>query len=404
MKIFNFLFFVLISIFFPLTANQPKQYLPIGRSTFSRIIKDNCTYVDKTELIYSLLKSDTRYFFIARPRQFGRSLLLTTLESFFGGEKDLFKKFSIAKSDYSWQQSPVILLDFFGTATYDRQGFDQWLCRRIQNIAQQYNISTDNEKNFADRFKKLVVELANRYGKNNVALLVDEYDKPLLDRIDNKEQYKEMESVLKTLYDAIGACDHCWRFVFFTGLTKCSKQVVFSGIQTLFDISENEKFANLCGFSQTELLSTLKPQLQTYAQAQRLSLDKTIDLITAWCGGYNFSQQEAPDSLINPHSALYHLQDQKATNYFFDGCTPSFLIHILKQKKYSFDSPHIICIKKNDFETYDQQTILPEVALYAAGYFTLHGFDKTNNEYLLKSPNKETEQAFQILKKCIIGP
>jgi len=400
-------FFSLLSLFFltnvSLIAHKPLQQLPIGRSTFSRIIDDNCTYVDKTSTIYNIISNDHRYFFIARPRQFGRTFFLTTLESFFSGQKDLFKNCAITTSDYQWQQSPVIVLNFWGTGSFNKKELEAWLCRYIQHIAQQYNVKTDFQKNFADQLKRLVLDLANQYGPNNVVLLVDEYDKPLLDRIDNQKSYNEIETTLKTLYDTIGECDSCWRFVFFTGLTKCSKNKVFSGIQDLFDTSEHEEFANLFGFSKKELLSRFKPHLQAYAQKLGFSLDTTIDFITAWCGGYNFSSQNLISNLINPRSALYHLQDQKADNYFFEGCTPSFLIKILTQKKYSFELPEIIRIKKDNFETYDQQTILPEVALYAAGYLTLSGFDIINNEYLLKIPNKETEQAFQILKKAIIN-
>lgn len=402
MKIFVFILAVLISISaFIFSANQAEQYLPIGRSTFSRIIKDECSYVDKIDHIYRLLKSGQRYFFIARPRQFGRTLFLTTLEDIFEGKKDLFKKTALAKSDYSWQLSPVIVLDFCGTGTHNKQKFEQYLCRYVQRIAQRYSITLINEKGFAGQFKELVLELAKQYGSHNVVLLIDEYDKPMLDRIDSDDQYGEIEGVLKTLYDVIGECDSCWRYVFFTGLTKCSKHVVLAGIPSVFDISENDDYAELFGFSKKELLNVFKPKLLAYAQSLGQSLDKVVDLITSWCGGYNFSCQIQGDGQINPRSVLYHLQDRKADNYFFDGCTPSFLVKILKQKKYSFELPCTVRVKKENFEAYDQQTILPEIALYAAGYLTLCGFDKTNDEYLLKIPNKETKQAFQFLKTAL---
>ncbi|KKQ32853.1 MAG: AAA-ATPase [candidate division TM6 bacterium GW2011_GWF2_37_49] len=405
MKLFAciaYLSFVWITLLAGDLPDQFKQPLSIGRSTFSRIIEDNCVYVDKTGYINKLLNSKNRYFFIARPRQFGRTLFLTTLEAFFAGKKDLFKTLNAAKSNYSWQQSPVIVLNFLGTCAFNKQEFEQYLCRYIKSIAEQYQIELENENIFSSLFRQLVSELTQKYGKNNIVLLVDEYDKPMLDRIDSKEQYSETERILKRLYDVVGECDDCWRFVFITGLTKCSKQIVLSGIPTLFDISENDEYTAIFGFSKKYLINIFKPMLLTYTKSQRQCLDAVVDLIASRCGGYNFSCNiQQTEALINPRSALYQLYYQDSDNYFFDGCTPSFLVKILKQKQYSFELSSPVRVKKENFEIYDQQTILPEVALYASGYLTICGYDKKTNEYLLKIPNTGVKQAFHFLQKAL---
>jgi hypothetical protein len=237
--------------------------------------------------------------------------------------------------------------------------------------------------------------------------LIDEYDKPLCDRITSLERYREIENTLKKLYDVVGQCNNCWRLVFITGLTKCSKHLLFAQITDLQDLSESLEGAYLFGFSQTELQTCLSAHLAAYAQQlQHPSLQQTIDFITSWCGSYHFScsqQDLQAQGLINPRSVLYHLEDKRQGNYFFEGCTPSFLIELLKLRKYAFALPEVVRVKKNEFEYYDQETMLPEVALYASGYLTLCGFDKTTGEYLLKIPNMEVEQTFQILKKNVCG-
>lgn len=405
MKFFARFLFVWIWFFtaylFP--SNQPDQSLPLGRSTFSRIIEDGCSYVDKTAYIHKLLKSNNRYFFIARPRQFGRTLFLTTLEAFFANKKDLFKQLDLAQSD-SWRQSPVIELNFLGTCTFNKQEFEQYLCRYLKNIAQQHNIVLENETIFSGLFRQLVLELTQKYGHHNIVLLIDEYDKPMLDRIDSKEQYSEVEEILKKLYEVICECDNSWRFVFVSGLTKCSKKIVLAGIPTLCDISENDEYTNLFGFSKKELINVFKPRLLAYAKYQGQCLDAIVDLIASRCGGYSFACNGKIDGQINPRSVLYQLHYQDSDNYFFDGCTPSFLVKILKQKQYLFKLSNTVRVKKENFEIYDQQTILPEVALYASGYLTLCGYDKKTNEYLLKIPNTEVKQAFQLLQKALNKP
>lgn len=405
MKLFAciaYLSFAGITLFADDLPYQFKQPVSIGRSTFSRIIEDNCVYVDKTGYINKLLNSKNQYFFIARPRQFGRTLFLTTLEAFFSGKKDLFKALNVAKSDYSWQRYPVIALNFLGTCAFNKQEFEQYLCRYIKNIAEKYQIELENENIFSNLLRQCVSKLTQKYGKNNIVLLVDEYDKPMLDRIDNKDQYSEIEGVLKKLYDVVGECDNSWRFVFITGLTKFSKHIVLSGIPALCDISENDGYAALFGFSKKELGSVFRPKLLEYTKSQGQCLDTVVDLIASRCGGYNFACGiTQTETLINPRLALYQLYYQDFDNYFFDGCTPSFLIKILKQKKYSFELSSLIRVKKEHFEIYDQQTILPDVALYASGYLTLCGYDKKTNEYLLKISNTEAKQAFQFLQKAL---
>jgi hypothetical protein len=383
-------------------TSQTLPKLPLGRSTFLRIIEDGNCYIDKTAMIYNLLKSNHRYFFVARPRQFGRTLFLTTLEALFNGKKNFFKNLAIATSDYSWQKHPVLRLDFLGMDTTCGSTFTKRLCREIQYIAQDYNITINKEKSLIEQFNILVHELDKQYCDHSVVLLVDEYDKPLRDNINDKEEYKKIEAILKKLYDVVGQCDDCWHVVFFTSLTKCSKQKLFSGICDLYDISERIEAAQLFGFSREEILNNIGAHLQSYARQQGLTEQQVLEFIVVWCGGYNFSCCLQNTYVINPRSALYHLNNEKPGNYFFEGCTPSFLIELLKQRKFSFVLPEIVRIKMNALEDYDLQTMLPEVALYTAGYLSLFGIDNANHEYLLKIPNKEVAQSFQILKREIL--
>src|SRR5579863_774879 len=303
------------------------KYLPIDLSTFSTMMTENYVYVDKTEYIYNLFSGGSRLYFFSRPRRFGKSLLISTLKELFLGNRELFKGLWIYTSNYQWDTYPVIHLDFANISHDTADNFNKSLSWRLREIAREYNIDISAEPTINDQLSSLITQLAQI---NKVVILVDEYDKPILDHISDLEKADIMKKAIASMYDVIKSMDAKIRAIFVTGVTKFAKTSIFSGMNNLNDISFSDQSAQLLGYTQKELIHYFSEHIDAIAQINQRSPADILELIKTWYNGYQFS--ELPIKVYNPFSTMYYLSKQKLANYWFKSGTPTFLMHLIRKQ------------------------------------------------------------------------
>ncbi len=352
--------------------------LPIGIQTFSKIRKNDFLYIDKTKIALKLIESH-QYVFLSRPRRFGKSLFLDTLSEIFKGNKELFKDLHIYdKWDFNTKY-PVIKIDFFGDL---RSG--ESLKKRIFNVLrhnqENLNIECFDSNDFASCFEDLIKLTSKKYNQQ-VVVLIDEYDKAILDNLDQMEVAKENREIIKGLYTVLKGCDEYLKFVFLTGVSKFSKASIFSGLNMLEDISLNPNYGNVCGYTQKDIETTILPYLKG------VDLDK----LKAWYNGYNFLK----DDVYNPFCMLLFIKNEYAyDNYWFESGTPSFLIKLIEKNNYFIPKLANLIIGKKLLNSFDIDSLDLEIILYQAGYLTIDKVLETpfgSIEYKLKLPNKEVQ-------------
>jgi len=365
--------------------------LPISIQTFEKIIEGNLIYVDKTKFIYPLVSKGTYYFF-ARPRRFGKSLLLTTLKSFFQGKKELFKGLYIHDKVVDWTVYPVIHIDYSKVNYRDTKAiFTSSMLAHLQEIGDEYQV-TVTKKDISTAFNELVLKLHEKY-QQKVVVLVDEYDKPLVDSLTKPEEFERNRLILSSLYGSMKGHDSYLRFVMLTGVSRFSKVSVFSGMNNLTDISQNEDFSTLVGFTQTELEKYFPDYLAILANKFNLSIAELLPGIKEWYNGFSF---DGENKLYNPFSILALFTEFEFRNYWFSTGTPTFLIDLIKkQKQLPEEFEHL---KVNDLTGSTQQIknfpLIP--LLYQTGYLTIEkaGRDGLRPYYFLNYPNEEVRYSF----------
>lgn len=365
--------------------------LPISIQTFEHIIEGDMIYVDKTEFIHDLTLKG-KYYFFARPRRFGKSLLLTTLKSFFEGKKALFKGLYIDEKEKDWTVYPVVHLDYslvdYSTSL---EIFKISLLENLQTIARQYDLQLKNIV-IANAFKELILALSEKYNRQ-VVVLIDEYDKPLVDSLTNEQKFEENRHVLRNLYGTIKGLDGHLRFVMLTGVSRFSKVSVFSGLNNLDDISMNKAYSTMVGFTQTELETYFKDHLKELATTFSLPLPDILFGVKEWYNGFSF---DGIHKLYNPFSILKLFTEYEFRNYWFSTGTPTFLIDLIKEQKQLPEKfEHL---KVNDLTGSTQQIknfpLIP--LLYQTGYLTIEkvGRDGLRPHYFLNYPNEEVRHSF----------
>jgi hypothetical protein len=383
---------------------KPKELT--NGSTFSEMIEKNYLYIDKTQHIYQLFNGGLKYYFLSRPRRFGKSLLISTLKELFSGNKKLFEELWIGKSELSrhslgdvgwgWAQHPVIQLDFSEIAHETSVELKTSLNSTLDDIAAANNISVESKHTIPDKFKRIVTELAK---KEKVVILIDEYDKPIIDHVTNLEIAEKNRTVLKSFYDVLKAQDKNLRAVFVTGVSKFSKTSIFSGLNNLNDISHDSIAASLLGYTQQELESYLTSYVTEVAKVHAKSIREILDEMKQWYNGYRFSKDEV--CVYNPFSVLYYLTKKERKNYWFDSGTPTFLMKLLKKSQEAlkdFSEPEVTEAELGPFELEDIPVI---PLLYQTGYLTIaDSFKKGNTDmYRLRHPNAEVRESFS---RCIL--
>ncbi len=368
--------------------DQKLQTLSIGIQTFEKLINDGCLYVDKTRQIHDLIRTGSVYF-LSRPRRFGKSLLISTLKAIFEGKKELFKGLWIESSDYDWKVYPIIHLSFSGVAYKNNDTLPEYLNHHLRQMAAAHDVEVADNLPYYLYFGDLIAALSK---KGRVVILIDEYDKPILDCIENLELAKANRETLKTFYTVIKDAYPFIRFVLLTGVSKFSKVSVFSGLNHLNDITMDENYATMLGYTQTELESDFSVYLDQLVVKQNKPREAIVQKIKRWYNGYRFSPADA--LVYNPFSTLMLFNKNIFQNYWFETGTPAFLIKLIQQKNYDIQSIATLRVPAIAFGAYEVDDLRVESLLYQTGYVTIKHYDAQNLLYLLGYPNYEVEQAF----------
>ncbi len=361
--------------------------LPIGIQTFSDIIENDYLYVDKTENIFNLVKNPKGVYFLSRPRRFGKSLLISTLNEIFEGEKDLFKGLCIYNADYAWEKHPVVRLDFSKKKAENKDDLKGFILHQLKNIARKYGVSLERNQ-YDEAFDELLTKLS---GIDKVVILIDEYDKPIIDNIENKELAIELREILKGFYTIIKACDEHIRFVFLTGVSKFSKAGVFSGLNNLEDISMDAQYSSLLGITQEEMKVCFKDYIDRFAKLEGISNAELIGKIAYWYNGFCFSK--SCTKVFNPFSELLLFKKLDFRNYWFESATPSFLIKLIKEKDFDLSGFDGVNISESAFSSYEIENLKTIPILFQTGYLTIAGYNKERMEYTLAYPNFEVKNS-----------
>ena len=364
--------------------------LPIGIQDFEKLRAKGYVYVDKTEYVYQLASTDLPYF-LGRPRRFGKSLLLSTLKAYFLGKKELFNGLAIAELEKDWIEYPVFHIDMnVGIITDDAS-----LKGRLDVVLTDFENKwgrTVNSDDPATRFEKVIQQAYNQTGKK-VAVLIDEYDKPLLNTIDDITVNDKIRETLKGFYGVLKSADANLRFVFFTGVTKFSQVSVFSDLNQPRDISMSEQFSGICGISETELIRDFEPELQALAAKRGITRDEAFAKIKKLYDGYHFAKE--CEDMYNPFSVLNTFADKDFAYYWFKTGTPTFLVNMLKNGQMDIrqidDNISISAISITDYRIEDND---PVPVLYQAGYLTIKSYDAMFDAYELGYPNEEVKYGF----------
>jgi len=364
--------------------------LPIGIQDFEKIRTGGYLYIDKTEQVYRLA-SEGSYYFLSRPRRFGKSLLISTLKALFLGKRELFKGLAIdQKEDWDWAVHPVLHLDL-NTNKYDKpEVLSQKLDESLNEWETLYDCARPDLP-FGMRFEKVIKSAYEKTGQR-VVILVDEYDKPLLQAIGNKELQDEYRGTLKGFYGALKSMDGCIRFAMLTGVTKFGKVSVFSDLNNLRDISLDYDFHSICGITEQELLSYFPTQIDALAERSKLTREECIEKLRRMYDGYHFDE-DSP-GMYNPFSVLNTFQTRKFGSYWFETGTPTYLVELLKRHHYNLEDMSKSEVTADVLNSIDAESHDPIPVIYQSGYLTIKGYKERFGKYILGFPNEEVEEGF----------
>ena len=364
---------------------------PIGIQTFANIREADFAYVDKTAYVYKMA-SQGKCYFLSRPRRFGKSLLLSTLKSYFQGKKELFEGLAISKLEKEWKQYPVLHVDL-NTALYTTpEALTGLLDYHFRSWEKVFGIEI-KDNDISARFRNIIVNAAQQSPESKVVILVDEYDKPLLEAIGKPELQEEYRQILKAFYSNIKSCDEYIRFAMLTGVTKFSHLSIFSGLNNLRDISLDPNYADLCGFTQQELETAFSESIDEFAAAMKVNRAEMLELLKKHYDGYHFSK-DLSVSVYNPFSIINAFAQNSLNAFWFATGTPNFLVEVIKQCDYSLDMLATEPKTAEDLGTIDSMYSDPIPLFFQSGYLTIKDYDSRLEAYQLDFPNKEVEQGF----------
>ena len=375
--------------------NENERLLPNGVQSFEKLRETNCLYVDKTEYVYDLVHKVAQ-FFLSRPRRFGKSLLLSTLRAYWEGKKELFSGLAIEKLEAdnadAWQPHPVFYFDFNGRNYRKENALEELLSSRLESWENTYGLDS-NDKSLEERFEKLLITACENTGKRCI-VLVDEYDKPLLDLIDMPELLERNKAVFKGFFSNLKSCDEYVRFVFITGVTKFHKVSIFSDLNHLRDISLNKQFSSVCGITESEMREYFSDEIAALAKEQDITNEECLEKLKMQYDGYRFHQNG--EYVYNPYSLINAFDNKEFGAYWFETGTPTFLVKKLHENHFDVRrfSNQTIYANERQLKDYtgDMLDLVP--LLYQSGYLTIAAFNSTRNRYTLAFPNEEVKYAF----------
>ena len=363
-----------------------RKLYPIGIQTFEEIRKLDNLYIDKTEYIYRMTHTDGKYFFLSRPRRFGKSLLVSTFKSYFEGKKELFEGLAIEKLEKEWNEYPVLHFSLAGGKHMEKEQLERFLLFILKENEDRFGVDCDSPDPNV-RLLNLIKTVTAKTGKQAV-VLIDEYDAPLLDVAHEKEKLDVLRNTMRNFYSPLKDCEPLLRFVFLTGITKFSQLSIFSELNNITNVSMDEPYAGICGITKEELLTQMSDDIDELAAKLGITFEQTVDKLKDNYDGYHFTWP-SPD-VFNPFSLLNCFAKQKLDSYWFGSGTPTYLINMMR----SFDClPSDIGTQmeagKDDFDapTETMTNIMP--LLYQSGYVTIKDYDEETELYTLDIPNKE---------------
>ena len=358
--------------------------LPVGIQTFSNIIEGDMLYIDKTEYIWNMIHL-SKYIFLSRPRRFGKSLLVSTLQAYFEGRKDLFKGLFIETVEKEWTEYPVLRFSMASGKHMEQNQLERYILYILEENERRFGITSDS-KDPNVRLKNLIASAYEKTGKK-VVILIDEYDAPLLDVVHEDTQLPMLRNVMRNFYSPLKDCDPYLQFVFLTGITKFSQLSIFSELNNLKNISMRPDYAGVCGITKEEMLTQMSDYIDDFAEAQEITREEAIEGLKQQYDGYHFTWP-SPD-VFNPFSLLNAFQDHDYTNYWFGSGTPTYLIEMLR--KFNVVPSKIggssVLASAFDAPTENMKDITP--LLYQSGYITIKDYNKTTKLYTLDIPNTE---------------
>ena len=369
--------------------------LPVGIQTYEKLVNNNCLYVDKTEYIYKMINLGS-YIFLSRPRRFGKSLLVSTLQSYFEGKKELFKGLFIDSVEKEWTEYPVLRFDMSTAKHTDVQTLTVELAGKLTDYEKIYGPNDPSKPNLNQRLEGLIERAYKQTGKQ-VVVLIDEYDAPLLDVAHEKARLDDLRQIMRNFYSPLKACDKYLKFVFITGITKFSQLSIFSELNNLKNISMDSAFAAVCGISEEEIQTQMSDYLDDFAVHREITREEAMAALKKQYDGYHFSWP-SPD-MYNPFSLLNAFQDRMLKSYWFESGTPTFLIEMMRmfnvkrsdiEEKWVVESAFNVTLE-------NMNSILP--VLYQTGCLTIKNCDKRIDLYRLDIPNQEVSS---VLKEVIL--
>ena len=362
---------------------------PIGIQSFERLRNDNCVYIDKTELIYRLVNTHTTYF-LSRPRRFGKSLLVSTLEAYFSGKKDLFKGLMMEQLEKDWTVYPVLHIDFSISKYMNAGMLRSAINNRLVEWERIYGCDT-SEDTFSLRLKGIIKRAYEQSGRQ-VVLLVDEYDSPMLDSNNNEELQAEIRGIMRDFFSPLKAQGEYLRFLFLTGISKFSQMSIFSELNNLQNISMQDAYSAICGITENELRTQLEEDIRRMAEANGETYDEACIHLKQQYDGYHFSENS--EDIYNPFSLFNAFAQKKYANFWFSTGTPTFLINILQQSNFDIRELDGTTATAEQFDAPTSVITDPLPVLYQSGYLTIKGYDSEFQLYTLAYPNKEVRKGF----------
>ena len=364
-----------------------RKLYPIGIQTFERIRKEDMFYVDKTEYIYRMTHTDGTYFFLSRPRRFGKSLLVSTFKSYFEGKKELFEGLAIEKLEKEWNEYPVLHFSLAGGKHMEKEQLDQYLLYILKENEDRFGVDYDSSAPNV-RLLNLIRTVTAKTGKQAV-VLIDEYDAPLLDVAHEKEKLEVLRNTMRNFYSPLKDCEPLLRFVFLTGITKFSQLSIFSELNNLDNISMFDQYSAICGISKKELTTQMKPDIEALGEDLGMTYEECLAELTRFYDGYHFSEKS--EDVFNPFSLVKALNARKIAPYWFGSGTPTYLIKTLQKYHVNVMDIEKKSCDVDDFDVSPEMMTSALPLLYQSGYLTIKKYNPMLQRYTLEYPNREVK-------------
>ncbi|MBD5328506.1 MAG: ATP-binding protein [Bacteroides sp.] len=367
---------------------------PIGQQDFKTLREGGAIYVDKTEFVDKIIKSTSQYYFLARPRRFGKSLFLSTMKYFFQGERELFKGLYIDSTDWKWEEYPVLHLDLNTNRYMEKGKLEAVLDNLFREWEKRYGISEIAE-DYSQRFSNIIQTAHEKTGRQ-VVVLVDEYDKPLVGNLNKQEMFEYYRAQLASIYSNFKSSAAHIRLVFLTGVSRFSKLSVFSDLNNINDITFDNAYADICGITEKELKAYFQEGIAMLADKRRLSFDGALRLLKRNYDGYRFAEEGS--EIYNPWSVLNAMEKSAVKNYWNETGMPTILAEALKRVDADLESMFNSNVQEDDLKGLDLLNPNPTALLYQTGYLTIKRYNRRLEYYRLGIPNKEVERGlFSVL-------